>query len=183
MIKEPEDCSRINEAIAKLLEFFASNTDIDHCDYVKYIQMIREECDKGLEYRVYASKKNAYNLILDEMKKFDQETIDVNEGLKALSSLMTQQPDLLDERGIKVIIDYLDRKNENETRRLLFKWIKECCILHEMNRFDNFSFCSTFCFKCFVILGKISLTLAFWIILNRYYARQNHLYYAMSYAF
>lgn len=134
MIKVPEDCSRIDDAIEKLVTFLASNEDIDHCDYVKYVQIIKEECDKGLEYRVYAGKLNAYNVILDVMKKFDHETLDVKEGLKALTSLMTQQPDLLDRRGVDVIVDYLNRKKDNETLRLVLKWVKECCILHEMNR-------------------------------------------------
>lgn len=54
--------------------------------------------------------------------------------LKTVTSLMTKQPDLLNERGIQVILDYLDKNKDQEVQRLLLKWVKECCILHEMNR-------------------------------------------------
>lgn len=136
VIKDPEDCTRIDEAVSKLNEYLDSKQPnaIDHCDYVKYVQMIKEECDKGLDYRVYAGKKRSYDLVLNVMNLFDEETICVKEGLKALTSLMTQQPDLLDVRGVKLINDYLDRKKSDEIRRLLFKWVKECCVLHEVNR-------------------------------------------------
>lgn len=52
---------------------------------------------------------------------------------------MTKQPDLLDERGVQVIIDYLDKNKDQEVQRLLLKWVKECCVLHEMNRQQIFN--------------------------------------------
>lgn len=52
---------------------------------------------------------------------------------------MTKQPDLLNERGVTAIIDYLDKNKDQEVQRLLLKWVKECCILHELNRQQIFN--------------------------------------------
>lgn len=52
---------------------------------------------------------------------------------RALIALMSKQPDLLDDNGVKIIILYL-KQGEVELRRLAVKWTKECCVMHEMNR-------------------------------------------------
>lgn len=57
------------------------------------------------------------------------------EILKAMTCLMTQQPDLLEEEGIKTIIDFLDQQKDAEIQKWILKWVKECCVLHEINRF------------------------------------------------
>lgn len=72
--------------------------------------------------------------MLDVLTQFESDAEIVKACLKTVTSLMTKQPDLLDERGIQLMISYLDKKGDQEIERLLLKWIKECCILHEMNR-------------------------------------------------
>lgn len=46
---------------------------------------------------------------------------------------MNKQPDLMDHHGKEFIFYYL-KQDEIELKRLVLKWIKECCIMHEMNR-------------------------------------------------
>lgn len=55
--------------------------------------------------------------------------------LKALISLMTKQPDLLDDLGIKTMMNILDKQADSEIEKLLLKWVRECCVMHELNRF------------------------------------------------
>lgn len=77
--------------------------------------------------------------MLDVLTKLQEDTEVVKATLKTLTSLMTKQPDLLNERGIAVMIDYLKTKKDQEVQRLLLKWVKECCVLHEMNRQQIFN--------------------------------------------
>lgn len=72
--------------------------------------------------------------MLDVLTKLESDIEVVKATLKTITSLMTKQPDLLNERGIQIIINYLDKNKDQEVQRLLLKWVKECCILHEMNR-------------------------------------------------
>lgn len=68
------------------------------------------------------------------LAKLETDADVIKTSLKTLTSLMTKQPDLLNERGVEIIITYLDKNKDQEVQRLLLKWVKECCILHEMNR-------------------------------------------------
>lgn len=79
-------------------------------------------------------KEGAYNLLLDTLFKHENNLEVTKECLKTLISLMTKQPDLLDEKGVETIISYLDKQKDSEVQRLILKWTKECCVMHEMNR-------------------------------------------------
>lgn len=46
---------------------------------------------------------------------------------------MNKQPDLMDDQAIDVILFYL-KHEEMELKKFTLKWIKECCVMHEMNR-------------------------------------------------
>lgn len=48
----PEFESAIDDALEKLSEYL--QIEIDKCEYVKQLQLLKVECDKGLQYRVYA---------------------------------------------------------------------------------------------------------------------------------
>lgn len=63
-------------------------------------------------------------------------------------SLMTKQPDLLDDRGIEAIFIHLDKNEDLEVKRLTLKWTKECCIMHEKNRYTvKFNYFKIFIFQ------------------------------------
>lgn len=90
--------------------------------------------NKQLLNNEISGKHSAYDTILSVIYKFDAERDVVKECLKTLTVLMTQQPDLLDDRGIALMITFMVNKKDNETRKLLLKWVKECCVMHEKNR-------------------------------------------------
>lgn len=68
------------------------------------------------------------------MLKFETDKEVTKECLKTLTSLMVQQPDLLDDDGTQLMMTYLDKGKNIDVQKALLKWIKECCILHEHNR-------------------------------------------------
>lgn len=83
---------------------------------------------------VILGKEGAYHVILDVMSKYEGNKEIVVECLKTLISLMSKQPDLLDGKGVQMIIMFLDKQKDGEIRKYLLKWVKECCIMHEHNR-------------------------------------------------
>lgn len=88
-------------------------------------------CDKGIQYRVQAGRDGAYNILLDIYLKSEANA--KIETLKAMLSLMTKQPDLLDDRGAQIIISNLSL-DTLEIQKLSLKLCRECCVMHEMNR-------------------------------------------------
>lgn len=82
---------------------------------------------------IFSGKAGAYNVIVNTLKNNKTNHAVEKACLKALISLMNKQPDLLNNTGVEIIIYYL-KNDDLELKQLVLKWIKECCILHEMNR-------------------------------------------------
>lgn len=72
-------------------------------------------------------------MILDIIVKSEDKDVKLT-ALKAMLGLMTKQPDLLDDKGAKIIVEYLAKNNDLEIRKFILKWCKESCVMHEMNR-------------------------------------------------
>ncbi|EFA06986.1 Armadillo repeat-containing protein 6 homolog-like Protein [Tribolium castaneum] len=130
IITDPESFRNLSATIKKLAEFQDKRLTPE-C--IELLHALKKECDKGLPHRVQAGKDGAYNVILDILLKSHAQKDITEAAIKAMVSLMTKQPDLLDERGVLVILSNLD-KGEPETQRFVLKWCKECCVMHEMNR-------------------------------------------------
>lgn len=64
----------------------------------------------------------------------------VVECLKTIISLMTKQPDLLDDKGVQTMVKFLEKQKDSEVRKFLLRWIKECCVMHEHNRYKYLNF-------------------------------------------
>lgn len=88
-----------------------------------------------LYFCLLLGKQDAYQILFSVLLKNEGNTDVIKDCLKALISLMTKQPDLLDDKGVELIIRYLDNVKDPEIQRLILKWTKECCIMHEMNRY------------------------------------------------
>lgn len=73
-------------------------------------------------------------MTLDAMTKHKENVAVVASCLRVLIALMTKQPDLLDKRGIEVIVDLSKGSRDEEVLKELFAWVKECCTMHESNR-------------------------------------------------
>ncbi|CAH2986913.1 unnamed protein product [Chilo suppressalis] len=104
---------------------------------------LQTECNKDIAHRVKAGKCGAYdiliNLLESRQKKYIEKTNDTNKEmivsiLKTLLSLMDVQPDLLDQRGVDIMISTLDSVEDEDVLIATLKWANVCCVKHEMNR-------------------------------------------------
>lgn len=99
------------------------------------LNVLRTECEKDIPHKVLAGSKNAFNIIVALMLSQETNTEVILECLKTMIALMSGQPDLLNNNGIGVMMKFLETQMEPEIQSLLLKWIRECCIKHEMNRY------------------------------------------------
>ncbi|XP_076667885.1 armadillo repeat-containing protein 6 homolog [Andrena cerasifolii] len=98
------------------------------------LDKLRHELDKDIARRVYAGKKGGYNTLIKLMKSCPNNSTVIRSALKTITSLMTGNPDLLNDEGIALQIHILDRNTDIPTLQYLLHWIRECCIRHEINR-------------------------------------------------
>jgi len=64
------------------------------------LQELRTELGKDIKHKVFASKRNCYNILLDIMRDCRKDHATFQSALETITTLMTGNPDLLDERGI-----------------------------------------------------------------------------------
>ncbi|XP_076280558.1 armadillo repeat-containing protein 6 homolog [Lasioglossum baleicum] len=103
------------------------------------LEKLRKELDKDIARRVYAGKKGGYNTLIKLMKCCHHNNTIMRSALKTITSLMTGNPDLLNDEGIALQIHILDRNTDIPTLQCLLRWIRECCIKHEFNRQNIFN--------------------------------------------
>ncbi|OAD53079.1 Armadillo repeat-containing protein 6 like protein [Eufriesea mexicana] len=103
------------------------------------LDKLRNELDKDIAHRLYAEKNGAYNSLIKLMKACLNNGTVLKATLKAITSLMTGNPDLLNDEGIALQIQILDRCLDVPTLQCLLRWIRECCIKHELNRQSIFN--------------------------------------------
>ncbi|XP_015109574.1 armadillo repeat-containing protein 6 homolog [Diachasma alloeum] len=119
-----------------LRKLSASIEEKNYNDVPDALEKLKTELNRDIARRMYAAKENAYCILLDLMEEVEnEENLNILKSvIKTMTSLMTGHPDLLDARGIKLQIRLVDRLSDVPTIQLLLRWIKECCIKHEMNR-------------------------------------------------
>ncbi|KAK1136127.1 hypothetical protein K0M31_000694 [Melipona bicolor] len=98
------------------------------------LDKLRSQLDKDIARRVYAGKMGTYNILINLMKACPNNATIIKAALKTITSLMTGNPDLLNDEGIALQIQILDTYSDISTLQLLLRWIRECCIKHELNR-------------------------------------------------
>ncbi|XP_043525596.1 armadillo repeat-containing protein 6 homolog [Frieseomelitta varia] len=98
------------------------------------LDKLRSQLDKDIARRVYAGKMGTYNILINLMKTCSNNATIIKAALKTITSLMTGNPDLLNDEGIALQIQILDTYSDISTLQLLLRWIRECCIKHELNR-------------------------------------------------
>lgn len=103
------------------------------------LDKLRDELDKDIARRVYASKQGAYNVLIKLMKDCMKSPSRIRAALKTITSLMTGNPDLLNDEGIMIQITILDKHTDSQVLQCLLHWIRECCIKHEINRQNIFN--------------------------------------------
>lgn len=131
-VAAPDNSAEIKELIQKLNSLNTKPGETE--EVTEVLKSIKAECDKGLPQKVFAGKEGAYDALIKEILNHRNDHEIVKHSLRALHALMTKQPDLLDERGVKLILEFMDHNVDMEIKKASLKWAKECCIMHEMNR-------------------------------------------------
>jgi hypothetical protein len=105
---------------------------------IKELHAVKDECDKSIAHKVFAGSLGAYNMLVDVLENFQSVNEVASEALSTITVLMSGNPDLLEKRGIEIIINYLDNQKSVDIQKKVLEWAKVCCIKHEQNRQDIF---------------------------------------------
>ncbi|XP_018573410.1 armadillo repeat-containing protein 6 homolog [Anoplophora glabripennis] len=136
LMLEPKSSDAIEDRIKQLNNLNKSKAPAK--EILEILEALKAECDKGIQYRVIAGQHDAYPILLDTLFNYSGNVEVERISIRTLISLMTKQPDLLDDRGIEAIFCHLDKNEDLEVKRLTLKWAKECCVMHEKNRQNIF---------------------------------------------
>ncbi|XP_072946459.1 armadillo repeat-containing protein 6 homolog [Epargyreus clarus] len=132
----------VSSTLKKLEKMCASN-DCNEDSLIQELKILMSECEKDIAHRIRAGKEGAYkiliNLLESRHKSYTQETNVKDKDciisvLNTLSALMEMQPDLLDQKGIDLIKDILDKTDNEDILISTLKWLNMCCLKHELNR-------------------------------------------------
>lgn len=95
------------------------------------------QCSLGFAQRYLAAQKDAYPVILSYCKRSVEERDSVLAALSALAALTDGQPDLLDAKGQKFLLDVLaNHQADSSVTCAAICAVRHCCIKHEQNRQD-----------------------------------------------
>ncbi|KAG8229405.1 hypothetical protein J437_LFUL000926 [Ladona fulva] len=131
MTTEDESVQRIKDAVDKIKK--ANETEMwDSEDIISALTDLKTKCDVDIAHRVLVGKLSAYEALVEMAKKLsDKEPLTM--VLKTLTSLMTGQPDLLEDNGVCLILSLLGREDDTFCQQTLL-WLRHCIIKHEHNR-------------------------------------------------
>ena len=117
-----DSTEEITTLIKKLSEMSKSSKH-EHC--APLLNKFKSELDKDMARRVFAGKNGAYAVLINVINACKDEPLLLRAALKTINSLMTGNPDLLDESGISL--------------QKRFKYIHICFNLLR-NRIDSIQF-------------------------------------------
>lgn len=80
------------------------------------LQRLQTELDKDIARKMLAAKHGAYRVLIDIMRGFKGDVEILRPAIKTMTSLMTGYPDLLDETGIALQIELINRKFVNSIK-------------------------------------------------------------------
>ncbi|XP_071455576.1 armadillo repeat-containing protein 6 homolog [Hetaerina americana] len=125
---DSEKLKNIIDQIEKAIQNDAYNSE----DFITNLSELKDECGKDIAHRVLAGKLNSYGILVELAKSLNGNK-PIFAVLSTLTTLMTGQPDLLDENGMNLILSLLKMKNVDLYQPTLI-WMKQCIIKHEQNR-------------------------------------------------
>ncbi|KAK2587120.1 hypothetical protein KPH14_002882 [Odynerus spinipes] len=129
-----------NDLILTYLDQLRSSMTKKHYERIPHVlDKLAIELDKDIARRVYAGKQGCYGILLDIMKNCEYDTLILKSAIKTITSLMTGNPDLLDDKGVSIQMEILDKNKDIPVLQCLLRWIRECCIKHELNRQNIFN--------------------------------------------
>nr|CAD7409337.1 unnamed protein product [Timema cristinae] len=132
-----EVMNKVTESVSQKLSSLLESINNPYLEEDRLTQALNDlqlECDKDLAHKMLAGKKGCYGALLDVLERSDTNIHIAEPVLGVLTSLMTGQPDLLDERGIGQMMQLLEAKQGAGLQVQVLGWARECCFKHENNR-------------------------------------------------
>ncbi|KAI5632262.1 hypothetical protein NE865_15017 [Phthorimaea operculella] len=130
----------VSSAVEKLKNF---GTNASDDEILKQLEVLKAECKKDIAHRIRAGKDGAYKVLVDLLEvrhkiysehKSEGDRKFLLDVLCCMAELMDTQPDLLDGRGVDLIISLLEHVKDEEILIATLKWMSHCCFKHEMNK-------------------------------------------------
>ena len=113
----------------------AADSDSDTATIISDIDTVRDECNIDLSHRCLAGTNLAYPTLMKLLKKFAGDARVTKALLLSFCALVNGQPDLLDEEGSDLFMQFLStNKDDCELLVLTVRLIRLFCVKHESNR-------------------------------------------------
>ncbi|KAJ2937792.1 hypothetical protein O0L34_g18572 [Tuta absoluta] len=154
------DSHLVSSAVEKLKNLGTSANDEE---ILKQLDILKAECKKDIAHRIRAGKDGAYKVLIDLLEarhkiysqgKSEGDRKFVLDVLCCIVELMDTQPDLLDGRGVDLIVSLLDNVKDEEMLIATLKWMSHCCFKHEMNKQTLFNKNIAGSFKSIIVNSK-----------------------------
>ncbi|KAL8602261.1 hypothetical protein ACOMHN_022774 [Nucella lapillus] len=134
---EDGDSTTIHPVVAAVqkLSLTLNSEAPDVASVIADLGVVRDECCIDLSHRCLAGKNQAYPMLLKILRTFSAEERIVEATLQAFCALVNGQPDLLEEEGSSLFVQYLtDFREKSQVLVLVVRLIRLFCVKHESNR-------------------------------------------------
>ncbi|XP_005089754.1 armadillo repeat-containing protein 6 [Aplysia californica] len=122
-------------AVKKLDACLAGPPGAAQDEIVSCLQDVQKECDTDLSRRCLAGSNGAYDVLYKALCTYEKEPDTFRLVLSSFCALVNGQPDLIDCKGIELLMSALKQYRESaETEELIVRAIRLNCVKHEANR-------------------------------------------------
>ncbi|CAG5114583.1 unnamed protein product [Candidula unifasciata] len=119
----------------KKLSVTLDNSDINNTQVVEALKSIQTECDSDFARRCLAGSSNAYPILYKALLHYRDDPEHLKAVLKTFCSLVNGQPDLIDDKGIELLIClFKNYQDVSDVLKLIIRAIRLNCLKHEKNR-------------------------------------------------
>lgn len=116
--------------LSKLLE----NAAPDDAEVMTFLRELETQCNIDLAHRIMAEKNGAFPIIVQCLKR-NQNNLSLKEQcLKSMASLIQGYPDLVTHEGIELLCNLLEEDSSLTTVTLVLSVLCHSCRMHENNR-------------------------------------------------
>ncbi|XP_057370996.1 armadillo repeat-containing protein 6-like [Daphnia carinata] len=116
--------------LSKLLE----NAAPDDAEVMTFLKELETQCNIDLAHRIMAEKNGAFPIIVQCLKRYQNNLSLKEQCLKSMASLIQGYPDLVTHEGIELLCNLLEEDSSLTTVTLVLNVLCHSCRMHENNR-------------------------------------------------
>lgn len=111
------------------------NSNVNNPQIIEILKSVQTECDTDFARRCLAGSSNAYPILYKALLHYREEPEYLKAVLKTFCSLVNGQPDLIDDKGIELLVSlFKTYKDVPEILELIIRAIRLNCLKNEKNR-------------------------------------------------